>query len=95
MTAIPSFDYPLGPTLELSPEQRELQARARRFVEDVLIPREEMAERAGGRLPPEEVDAIRRAAVEARLHGGLHAPEHGGQGWTKVQWCLVEEQLGR
>jgi acyl-CoA dehydrogenase len=95
MTAIPSFQYPLGPTLELSPEQRELQGRARRFVEEVLIPREEMAERAGGRLPPAEVEAIRRAAVEARLHGGLHAPEHGGQGWTKVQWCVVEEQLGR
>ena len=28
--------------------QAELQARARRFVDDVLIPREEMAERAGG-----------------------------------------------
>jgi acyl-CoA dehydrogenase len=95
MTAIPSFEYPLGPTLELSPEQRELQARARRFVEEELIPREERAERAGGRLPASEVDAIRRAAVQARLHGGLHAPEHGGQGWTKVQWCLVEEQLGR
>jgi acyl-CoA dehydrogenase len=95
MTAIPSFDYPSGPTLELSPEQRELQERARRFVEDVLMPREEMAERAGGRLPPAEVDVIRRAAMDARLHGGLHAPEHGGQGWTKVQWCLVEEQLGR
>jgi acyl-CoA dehydrogenase len=95
MTAIPSFDYPSGPTLELSPEQREVQERARRFVEDVLIPREEMAERAGGRLPPAEVDVIRRAAMDARLHGGLHAPEHGGQGWTKLQWCLVEEQLGR
>src|SRR4051794_37901167 len=54
-----------------------------------------MAERAGGRLPPAEVDAIRAAAIAARLHGGLHAPERGGQGWTKVQWGLVEEQLGR
>jgi acyl-CoA dehydrogenase len=86
---------PGGPTLELTADQRELQDRARRFVDEVLIPREEMAERAGGRLPAAEVDAIRRAAIDARLVGGLHAPEHGGQGWSKVQWCLVEEQIGR
>jgi acyl-CoA dehydrogenase len=59
--------------LELTASQRELQERARRFVEDVLIPREEMAERAGGVLPAPEVDVIRCAAVDARLHGGLHA----------------------
>jgi acyl-CoA dehydrogenase len=86
---------PGGPTLELTADQRELQDRARRFVDEALIPREEMAERAGGRLPAAEVDAIRRAAIDARLVGGLHAPEHGGQGWSKVQWCLVEEQIGR
>ncbi len=80
-----------GPT----PVQAELQARARRFVDDVLIPREEMAERAGGVLPPAEVEAIRRAALDARLNGGLHAVEHGGQGWSHVEWCLVEEQIGR
>ncbi len=95
MTAIPTFDYPTGPSLELSPAQRELQARARQFVEEELIPREEAAERAGGRLPHAVVDAIRRAAIDARLSGGLHALEHGGQGWSKVEWCLVEEQIGR
>jgi alkylation response protein AidB-like acyl-CoA dehydrogenase len=81
--------------LELTTAQRDLQERARRFVEEVLIPREEMAERAGGALPPAEIDVIRRAAMDARLHGGLHAVEHGGQGWSHVEWCLVEEQLGR
>ncbi len=79
----------------LTPAQTELQERARRFVDDVLIPREEMAERAGGILPPAEVDAIKAAALAARLNGGLHAPEHGGQGWTHVEWALVEEQIGR
>src|SRR4029079_8945642 len=80
---------------ELTAAHAELRERARRFVEDELIPREEMAERAGGVLPEAEVDAVRKAALDARLNGGLHAVEHGGQGWSHVEWCLVEEQIGR
>jgi len=79
----------------LTPEQAELQARARAFVEEVLMPLEVEAERARGRLPAETVEEIRRQATTRRLGGGLHAPEHGGQGWSKVEWFLVEEQLGR
>ena len=76
-------------------EATDLVTRARRFVEDVLMPLEEKAERAHGRLPADDVSRIRAAALEARLAGGLHAPEHGGQGWTKTEWVLVEEQFGR
>ena len=82
-------------TLTPTPEQTELQARARAFVEDVLMPLEEEAERARGRLPAERVEAIRREALARRLAGGLHAVEHGGQGWSHVEWFLVEEQFGR
>jgi acyl-CoA dehydrogenase len=81
--------------LALSDGQRELQARARRFVEHVLIPLEEQTELAGGRLPAEEVDRIRVEALAARLTGGRHAVEHGGQGWSALEWALVEEQIGR
>jgi acyl-CoA dehydrogenase len=70
-------------------------ARARAFVEEVLIPLEEKAERARGRLPAEDVARIRAEAIAAGLAGGLHAREHGGQGWTKTEWVLVEEQFGR
>ena len=80
---------------ELSAEHRELQERARRFTDEELIPREERAERAGGRLPTEEVAQIKRAAIDARLAGGRHAPEHGGQGWTMFESFLVNEELGR
>jgi alkylation response protein AidB-like acyl-CoA dehydrogenase len=73
----------------------ELQARAREFVDEVLIPLEVMAERAGGRLPAEDVARIREQAVARRLSGGSHAAEHGGQGWSATEWFLVEEQLGR
>jgi acyl-CoA dehydrogenase len=79
----------------LTPEQAELQARARAFVEEVLMPLEVAAERAHGHLPDDAVAEIRRQAIARRLGGGLHAVEHGGQGWSKVEWFLVEEQLGR
>ncbi|HEX6697730.1 MAG TPA: acyl-CoA dehydrogenase [Solirubrobacteraceae bacterium] len=79
----------------LTPEQTELQARARAFVEEVLIPLEVEAERARGRLPAERIAEIRHAAIDRRLGGGLHAVDHGGQGWSHTEWFLVEEQLGR
>ena len=79
----------------LTPEQAELQARARAFVEEVLMPLEVEAERARGRLPAERIAEIRHAAIDRRLGGGLHAAEHGGQGWSHTEWFLVEEQLGR
>ena len=72
-----------------------IAGRAARFVDAELIPREEAAERAGGRLPPEDIAAIRNAALDAGLAGGLHRVEHGGQGWSHTTWALVEEQLGR
>jgi alkylation response protein AidB-like acyl-CoA dehydrogenase len=79
----------------LTAEQAELQARARAFVEEVLMPLEVEAEHARGRLPAERIAEIRRAAIDRRLGGGLHAVEHGGQGWSHTEWFLVEEQLGR
>ena len=78
---------------ELTPEQAELQSRARRYVEEVLFPLEEQAERRT--LPADASPASSAEAMAAELHGGLHAREHGGQGWTKLEWVLVEEQFGR
>jgi len=75
---------PAAPAAEFTPEQLDLQDRARRFVEDVLIPNEELAERAGGKIPDELKQRIKSESIEARLSGGLHAPEYGGQGWTKT-----------
>jgi acyl-CoA dehydrogenase len=80
---------------DFTPAQLELQARARAFVDEVLIPLEVAAEQAGGRIPPEDVARIRSAALSRKLSGGTHAAEHGGQGWSTVEWFLVEEQFGR
>jgi alkylation response protein AidB-like acyl-CoA dehydrogenase len=79
----------------LDPAATELQERARRFTDDVLIPLEQEAERNDGRLPDEAIERIKREAIAARLSGGLHAPEHGGQGWSLPEWALVAEQFGR
>jgi alkylation response protein AidB-like acyl-CoA dehydrogenase len=81
--------------MELTAGQAELQDRARAYVEEVLMPLEGAAERSGGRLPAADVERIRDEALSRRLSGGMHAPEHGGQGWSAVEWLLVEEQLGR
>ena len=78
-----------------APPATDLIERARRFVDELLIPNEELAERGGGKVPRELIERIKRESLEAGLTGGLHAPEHGGQGWTKTEWCLVEEQFGR
>src|SRR5262245_25077310 len=85
----------LAPQLELPPEVAELQQRARAFVDEELIPLEEESERNGGRLPQERIDRIKSAAIEANLNGALHPPEYGGQGWSRLEWAIVEEQFGR
>jgi alkylation response protein AidB-like acyl-CoA dehydrogenase len=86
---------PPASAADFTPEELELRDRARRFVDEVLIPNEELAERSGGKIPQELKDRIKRESIEAGLSGGLHSPEHGGQGWSKVEWFLVEEQFGR
>jgi acyl-CoA dehydrogenase len=80
---------------EFTPDQLELQARARAFVENVLMPLEQEAQKADGRLPAETIARVRQEAVAARLQGGRFAPEFGGQGWSMVEWFLVNEQFGR
>ncbi len=73
----------------------DIQRRARDFVDEVLIPLEEEAESRHGRLPADTVSRVKEKATAAGLNGGLHSPEHGGQGWSATEWFLVEEQFGR
>ena len=79
---------------DLTAGQLDLQARARAFVRDVLQPRELEFELAGGRMARAWGMEIRRAAIEARLHGGSIPREVGGQGWTVFEQVLVHEQFG-
>ena len=67
--------------------------RAKAFVDEILIPREVDAEL--GRITPEDVALIKLEALARGVSGGLHAREHGGHGWSHVEWFGVEEQFGR
>ena len=77
------------------PGHAQLQERAAAFVDEVLIPLEVTAELAGGPLPVADQERVRAKAVEYGVHGGSHAREHGGNGWSVTEWFLVEEQFGR
>lgn len=81
--------------LTLTSAQQDLQARARAYVVDHLQPLEVEFERAGGRLPAEARAELKRAAIEARLHGGSLPPAVGGQGWSVMEQVVVHEQLGQ
>ncbi len=79
----------------LSPAELDLQARARSYVRDVLQPVEAEFERAGGRLPANVRDELKRAAIAAGLEGGSLPRDVGGKGWTVLEQVVVHEQLGQ
>jgi acyl-CoA dehydrogenase len=79
----------------LTPGQEQLRERVKRFVEDVLQPREVEFERANGRVTGDWGNEIRRAAIEANLQGGSFPKDLGGQGWTAMEQVVVHEQLGQ
>jgi acyl-CoA dehydrogenase len=78
----------------LSEEDRQIQARARGFA-DELIPFEEQAELSGGELPADVTAAHAKRARELGLHSTNMPKELGGGGCTTLQQVLVQEQVGR
>ncbi len=78
----------------LSEQDRQIQARARGFA-DELIPLEEEAERSGGELPADVTAGHAKRARELRLHSTNMPEELGGGGCTTLQQVLVQEQMGR
>jgi acyl-CoA dehydrogenase len=78
----------------LSEEDRQIQARARGFA-DELIPFEEQAELSGGELPADLAAAHAKRARELGLHSTNMPVELGGGGCTTLQQVLVQEQVGR
>jgi acyl-CoA dehydrogenase len=78
----------------LTPDDLELQDRARRFA-DELIPHEEYAEAHGGELPDDVAHRLERRAVELGLTSTNMPTDVGGRGCSQLQQVLVQEQGGR
>jgi acyl-CoA dehydrogenase len=78
----------------LSEEDRQVQARAHGFA-DELIPFEEQAELSGGELPADVTAGHAKRARELGLHSTNMPAELGGGGCTSLQQVLVQEQMGR
>ncbi|MDH5305707.1 MAG: acyl-CoA dehydrogenase [Myxococcales bacterium] len=79
---------------ELSKRHRELQARARVFVEAVLYPHEMEVEVNDG-ISPETLAKIKEQVLAEGFNATNHAREDGGQGWSIFEQTLLHEQLGR
>ena len=78
---------------ELTPEQRELQRRARRLVEEVIQPHELLCEEMNG-LPPEILADMKVKILASGLHSSNIPSEYGGGGFSVLEQALLEEQLG-
>jgi alkylation response protein AidB-like acyl-CoA dehydrogenase len=75
---------------ELTPIQREIQARAREFAEREVAPVAREADERG-EFPAHLVPRL----AELGFLGGPIAPEYGGAGMDAVSFALVCEELGR
>jgi acyl-CoA dehydrogenase len=82
-------------TYPLSAEDLEIQARARAFVDDDLIPWEGHAEEHEGLIPDDVRSSHHRKAIELGLYAMNMPAELGGGGMTMLQQTLVSEQIGR
>jgi acyl-CoA dehydrogenase len=82
-------------TFPMSDDDREIQARARRFVDEELIPHEVEAEMNHGEIAPELREKHHRMAIDLGLYAMNMPKELGGTGLTTFQQTLVSEQIGR
>jgi acyl-CoA dehydrogenase len=80
---------------DTSAEDRDIQERARRFVDEELIPWEVHAEEHEGRIPDDVRRDHRAKATELGLSAMNMPKDLGGGGSTMFQQVLVSEQTGR
>jgi len=80
--------------LELSAREKQLAAKARDFVDQVLIPLEQIVDEHG-EMPMENRAPLRQQVRDWGLAGINHTAAHGGLGLTMLEQTVMEEQLGR
>jgi acyl-CoA dehydrogenase len=78
----------------MTEEDREIQSKARSFVNE-LIPHEVYAELHGGQFPPGELARAERRVRDLGFEAINMPKELGGGGFTTFQQFLVQEQVGR
>ena len=79
---------------ELSEELKELQERARHFVEQELYPHELTVDEHEA-LPPEVQERIRQQALDYGLWPMNVPKELGGLGSSVLEQIIAQEQAGR
>ncbi|HJR91188.1 MAG TPA: acyl-CoA dehydrogenase [Acidimicrobiia bacterium] len=79
----------------LSPEDREIQARVRAFVDDELIPWELHAEMNDGEVPADIAARHLKRAGELGFLAINQPVTLGGPGYSMLQQTLIQEQTGR
>ncbi len=82
-------------TYPMNEEDRAIQAKAKRFVDEELIPHHVEAEMNEGEIDPTVKERHRKLAHELGLFAMNMPKELGGQGMTMFQQTLVSEQIGR
>jgi alkylation response protein AidB-like acyl-CoA dehydrogenase len=80
--------------MRLTSEDRQLQAKARAFAEEVLFPLEDECEEHDG-LTSKSHAGAKQAVLEWDFGAINHAPEDGGRGYDTFQQILIEEQWGK
>lgn len=78
----------------LSQQHQALQAKARAFADEVLVPYEMECEDNDG-LSVESLRTINQAVMDWEFNALNHTREDGGQGYSIFEQILVDEQLGR
>ena len=79
----------------MTEEDRAIQAKTRRFVDEELIPHEVEAEMNQGEIDPDLREEWHRKVVDLGLYAMNMPKELGGGGMTMFQQVLVSEQIGR
>jgi acyl-CoA dehydrogenase len=82
-------------TYAMTDEDRAIQDKVRRFVDEELIPYEVEAELHDGVIPQEAVERQKATLREMGLSSINMPKELGGDGLTMFQQVLVSEQIGR
>lgn len=79
----------------MTEEDKAVQEKARRFVDEELIPHEVEAEMNRGEISPELKERHHRIAVDLGLYAMNMPKDLGGTGLSMFQQVLVSEQIGR